>query len=65
MFYNKVRDDEIFIERFSKEVYYNDHPSNIKIGGVCMYFPEGLPIMRKKGPRIITESNFRGSRRRT
>ena len=50
---NKVRDDEVFIEGFSKEVYRNDHPSNIKIGGVCMYFREGLPIMRRKDHKLL------------
>ena len=38
---SKMRDEEIFIEGFSKEVFRNDHPSNTKAGGVCMYFRGG------------------------
>ena len=52
---NKVRDDKIFIEGFSKEVFRNDHPSNIKIGDVCTYFREGLPIMRRKDHELLQE----------
>ena len=34
MLNSKVRDEEISIEGFSKEVFRNDHPSDSKIGGV-------------------------------
>ena len=29
-----VKNDEIYIEGFSKEIYRSDHPNNIKTGGV-------------------------------
>ena len=52
---SKVRDEEISIEGFSKEVFRNDHPSDSKIGGICMYFREGLPIQRRKDLELLPE----------
>ena len=48
-----MRDEEIYIEGFSKEVFRNVHPSDSKIGVVCMYFREGLPIQRRKDLELI------------
>ena len=52
-----VKNEEIYIEGFSKEIYRSDHPSNTKTGGVCLYFHEGLPIKRRTDlellPKII------------
>ena len=39
-----VKNDDIFIQGLSREIYRSDHPSNTKIGRVCVYFREGLPI---------------------
>ena len=43
-----VSNKEIEIEGFSKEIYRNDHPSDTKTGGVCVYFREGLAIKHIK-----------------
>ena len=43
-----IGNDIISIEGFSREIYRADHPSDNKIGGVCLYFREGLPIKRRK-----------------
>ena len=42
-----IRNDEVFIEGFSRDIFRSDHPSNSKIGGVCIYFREGLPIKHR------------------
>ena len=39
-----------------------DHPNNIKRGGVCTYFKESLPLIRRSGLRnmkecLVTEIN--------
>ena len=44
MLNSSIRNEDIFIEGFSKDIYRNDHPSNTKMGGVCLYFRDGLPI---------------------
>ena len=45
---DSIKDDEIHIEGFSKEIFRSDHPSGKKVGGVCLYFKENLPIKRRK-----------------
>ena len=57
---SKVRDEEISIEGFSKEVFRNDRPSDSKIEGVCMYFREGLPIQRRKDLELLDQSGTLG-----
>ena len=47
----------IFIEGFSREIYRSDHPSNTKLGGVCLYFREGLPIRRRTDLELLQEIN--------
>ena len=47
--------EEICIEGYSKEIYRNDHPSNTKTGGVCLYFREGLPIKRRTDLELLQE----------
>ena len=46
---------EISIDGLSKEIYRSDHPSNTKIGGVCLYFHEGLPIKRRTDLEFLPE----------
>ena len=36
-------------------MFRNDHPGDSKIGGVCMYFREGLPIQRRKDIELLPE----------
>ena len=35
-----IKNDEVYIEGFSKDVFRSDHPSNTKTGGVCLYARE-------------------------
>ena len=39
-----IENEAIHIKGFSPEVFRNDHPSNSKNGGVCLYYRTGLPI---------------------
>ena len=39
---SSINDEDIFIEGFSRDIYRSDHPNNTKIGGVCLYFRDGL-----------------------
>ena len=49
-----VKNEDIFIQAFSREIYRSDHPSNTKTGGVCVYFREGLLVKRRKDLEIFT-----------
>ena len=53
---SSVSDEDIYIKGFSKDVLRNDHPSNTKVGGVCLYFREGLPITRRKDHELLPET---------
>ena len=50
-----IRNDAIRIKGFSPEVFRNDHPSNSKTGGVCLYFRDGLPIKRRDDLEVLQE----------
>ena len=52
---SSISNEDIFIEGFSKEIYRNDHLSNTKKGGVCLYFREGLPIKRRTDLELVQE----------
>ena len=52
---HSVSNNDISIDGFSKEIYRSDHPSNTKIGGVCLYFREGLPIKRRTDLELLPE----------
>ena len=52
---HSVTNDDISIDGFSKEIYRSDHPRNTKIGGVCLYFREGLPIKRRTDLELLPE----------
>ena len=47
--------DDIFVEGFSREIYRSDHPNNIKAGGVCLYFKEGLANSRRVDLELLQE----------
>lgn len=55
MLNSSISNEDIFIEGFSKEIYRNDHPSNTRKGGVCLYFREGLPIKRRTDLELMQE----------
>ena len=50
-----IDSESISIEGFSKDIFRNDHPSNNKIGGACIYYREGLPIRRRKDLECLQE----------
>ena len=50
-----IKNDDIFIEGFSKDIYRSDHPSNTKIGGVCLYYRDKLPIKRRTDLELLQE----------
>ena len=50
-----IKNDEIYIEGFSKDVFRSDHPSNTKTEGVSLYAREGLPIRRRKDLEPLQE----------
>ena len=46
-------DEDIMINGYS--LLRVDHPSNSKRGGVCLYFKEHLPLIRRNGLSILQE----------
>ena len=53
---NTVKDEDIFIEGFSKTIFRSDHPGGDQVGGVCIYFKKNLPIKRRKDLEIMQRS---------
>ena len=56
MLSKSIEDDEIHIEGLSNKIFCGDHPSGDKVGGVCLYFKENLPIKRLKDLEILQET---------
>ena len=50
-----IKNDDIFIEGFSKDIYRSDHPGDTKIGGVCGYYRNELPIKRRTDLELLQE----------
>ena len=63
MLNSTIRNDNISIEGYSRETFRAHHrngadePSDHKIGGVCLYYREGLPIKCKKDLEFLQEMN--------
>ena len=55
MFDQTVKNDETYIEGFSREIYRSHHPSKTKIGGVRLYLREGLTIKRRTDLELLPE----------
>ena len=53
---SSISNNDISLEGFSKDIFRNDHPSNTKTGGVCLYYREGLSIKRRKDLEILQET---------
>ena len=51
-----INDSDIFIEGFNREIFRSDHPSNTKVGGVCIYVREGLPVKRRTDLELLQET---------
>ena len=56
MLNSEIKHENITIEGFSKEVFRSDHPSDSKIGDVCVYFRENLPIRRRLDLEFLQET---------
>ena len=50
-----IKNDDIFIEGFSKDIYRSDNPSSTKLGGVCLYYRDELPIKRRTDLELLQE----------
>jgi len=50
-----LHNDDVFIEGFSREIYRSDHVNNIRSGGVCIYYREGLAVHRRKDLELLNE----------
>ena len=56
MFSDSISNEEIFIDGFSSDIFRSDKASNIRNGGVCLYFTESLPIMERSYLEILPET---------
>ena len=55
MLNSTVHNDDIFIEGFSREIYRSENINNIRRGGVCIYYREGLSIRRRNDLELLSE----------
>ena len=51
-----IENNDLFIEGFGKEIFRNDHPSGNKVGAVCLFFKQNIPIKRRQDPELIRET---------
>ena len=47
MLNRSIASETIATVGFSKDIFRNDHPSNSKIGGLCLYYRDRLPIKHR------------------
>ena len=47
------KEETLFIQGFSKEIWRSDHLRDTKQGGVCLYFKEDVPIKRRTDLEIM------------
>ena len=50
-----ISKEDISVEGLSREIDRNDHLNNIKAGGVCLYFREGLANTRRVDFELLRE----------
>ena len=50
-----IPNDDIFIHGFSRNIFRSNHPSESKIGGVCLYYKETLPITQRLDLQVLDE----------
>ena len=55
MLNSTVHNDDIFIEGFSREIYRNEHITNIRRGRICIYYCEGLSSRRRNDLELRSE----------
>ena len=52
---SSIPNENISLTGFSKDNYRSDHPSDVKRGGVCLYFKDSLAIKQRKDLQILDE----------
>ena len=55
LFNESIKNEDIFVEGFSKEIFRSDHAGSDKVGGVCLYYEESLRVKRRKDLEIFQE----------
>ena len=55
MLNDTVHNDDILIEGFSREIFRSDHADNLRSGGVCIYYRDGLSIKRRTDLESLNE----------
>ena len=56
MLNGNISNEEISINGFSPDPFRNDKASNIRNGGVCLYYKESLPIKERCDLEILPET---------
>ena len=56
MLTENISNEDIFINGFSTDPFRSDKASNIRNGGVCLYFKEFLPIKERFDLEILPET---------
>ena len=51
-----IPNNEIEIEGYSSDIFDSDHPTNMKLGGACLYYKNTLPIKQCPDLHILDES---------
>ena len=55
MLNNTVHNEDIVIDGFSRDIYRSDHVNNLRQGGVCIYYREGLSNKRRRDLESLNE----------
>ena len=50
-----IPNDDIFMHGFSGNIFRSDNPGELKIGGVCLYYKENLPITQRLDLQVLDE----------
>ena len=53
---NEIKNENIFIDGFSADIFRADKPVNIRNGGVSLYFKEDLPIIERCDLETLPET---------
>ena len=52
---SSVNNEDISLGGFSRDIFRNDHPTNAKRGGVCLYYKENVSIKHRTDLQILDE----------
>ena len=50
-----IPNDDIFMNGFSRNIFRSDNPGESKIGEVCLYYKENLPITQRLDLQVLDE----------